>query len=162
MTARILSRPIDPLVIADQRTAADLGVEGAHAVHVVRPVRVDDRTWSTPSWITGRPFTALAQAAHFASTNNDKRIVGHALDLITELGSAAVVKLDSDRMEVLVGLLDEVADIVERVATRIETDDWSLCRCGEVEQQRDLDLKVAARLRKDATLVRRLRSKPEG
>ncbi|TJZ97134.1 hypothetical protein [Actinacidiphila oryziradicis] len=151
-------RYVDPSATADTiAKAADPATAGAENVHAVRPVRVDDREVVLPRFAPGRPLMALAQAAKYASGNGNQRITDHALDLITELGAATSADLDSPDMRVAVGVLDEAADILERVAARIETDGWSLCQCGE-DHQGGLDTKVAATMRGDADFARQLRA----
>jgi hypothetical protein len=153
-------RYVDPSAAADTiAEAADPETPGGENVHAVRPVRVDGREVVLPRFALGPPLMALAQAAKYASGNGNQRIADHALDLITELGAAATADLDSLDMRVAVGVLDEAADILDRVATRIEGGDWSLCQCGEDCDQRGLDTKVAATMRGDADFARRLRAR---
>ncbi|TJZ94744.1 hypothetical protein [Actinacidiphila oryziradicis] len=151
-------RYVDASATADTiAKASDPDTAGAENVHAVRPVRVDDREIVMPRFAPGRPLMALAQAAKYASGNGDRRITNHALDLITELGAATSANLDSPDMRVAVGVLDEAADILERVAAHIEAGGWSLCQCGE-DHQGGLDAKVAATMRGDADFARQLRA----
>lgn len=149
---------IDTGAVADRiAEAGSADTEGAHTVLAVRPVRVDARTVLAERWVAGHPLMALAQAAKYALSNGDTRLTQHALDLITELGAATVTGRGSDFLEIPVGVLDESADLIERVAGGIETNGWSLCPCGEDHGQSDLDAKVTVSLRGDAALARTLR-----
>jgi len=152
-------RYIEPSAIADQIAAVgDLDTEGAEDVHGIRPVRIDERTVPVPRWVCSRPLMALAQTAKYAANNEDSRIVQHALDLVFELGVAIGDDVDSDTVAIAVGVLDEAAQIIERVADRIETSGWSLCPCGEDHGQVSVDAKVPEALRADAELARRMRA----
>ncbi|MEU9000905.1 hypothetical protein [Streptomyces sp. NPDC048551] len=156
-------RYVEPSTIADQiAKAGDPAAEGAHAVHGVRPVRIDERTVTMPRWVCTRPLMALAQAVKYAANNGDSRTVQHAADLIFELGLVIGDDPDSDDVQIPVGVLDETADTLEHVAAHIETSGWSLCPCGEDHGQDHLDAKVPERLRSDAELARKMRAKADG
>jgi hypothetical protein len=122
---------VSPEVVADAiEAAADDSGEDAAAVHAVRPVRKDIRTVEVPTMALGRLVMAGAQAGKYASANRDGRSAAHAMDLVTELGSATVSASGGDLVDVPVGVLNELADLVERVAGRIDTGEWSICPCG--------------------------------
>ncbi|MDH6111382.1 hypothetical protein P3T36_004536 [Kitasatospora sp. MAP12-15] len=155
-------RYVEPETVADKiAEAAAHDTAGSESVDGVRPVRVDDRKVSMPRWIPGHQVMALAQAAKYAAVNGDSRSMAHALDLLTEVGAAAVADPDSDRIEIPVGLLDEAAEIIDSVAARIEDAGWSLCPCGEEHEQSALDVKVAGTFRRDADLARKLRAQAD-
>lgn len=156
-------RYIEPCAVADQIVkVSTVGTEGAHTVHGVRPVRVDDRTAFMSRWVCSRPLMALAQAVKYASSNGDSRTVQHAVDLIFEIGLAIGADSKSDTAGLPVGLLDEASEILERVSDCIETDGWSVCPCGEDHGQTEADARVPAVLRGDAELVRKIRAKADG
>lgn len=50
------------------------------------------------------------------------------MDLATELGAALAADRVGEETEVPVGLLDELAQVVE-------SEGWSICLCGEVHEQ---------------------------
>ncbi|WP_310728266.1 hypothetical protein [Streptomyces sp. N2A] len=102
---------------------------------------------------------ALAQAAKYASTNSDPRTTDHLLDLITELGSAALEDPDSAEAPLAVGILDEAVQLIEHVISHIAEGSWTLCPCGEDHGQQALDTKVAETMRGDVDLLRQLRAK---
>ncbi|MEU5417862.1 hypothetical protein [Streptomyces sp. NPDC020667] len=155
-------RYIEPAAVADQiAEASAVESEGAHAVHGVRPVRVDDRSACMPRWVCSRPLMALAQAVKYASNNGDTRTVQHAVDLIFEIGLAIGADRQDDTAGLPLGLLDEAAEIIERVAGRIETSGWSICPCGEDHGQNKADARVPDVLRGDADLVRKIRAKAD-
>lgn len=53
---RFALRYIEPSAVADQiAKASAVDTDGAHTVHGVRPVRVDDRTVFMPRWVCSRP-----------------------------------------------------------------------------------------------------------
>ena len=154
-------RYIEPSAVADQiAKATDVDTEGAHTVHGVRPVRLDDRTVHMPRWVCSRPLMALAQAVKYASNNDDSRTVQHATDLIFEIGLALGADSKSDDAGLPLGLLDEAAGIIERVADRIDNG-WSICPCGEEHGQSEADQRVPDVLRGDADLVRKIRAKAD-
>ncbi|MFF3959138.1 hypothetical protein ACFYY1_38990 [Streptomyces sp. NPDC001890] len=153
-------RYIEPSAVAEQiAQASAVDTDGAHTVHGVRPVRVDDRTVFMPRWVCSRPLMALAQAVKYASSNGDSRTVQHATDLIFEIGLAIGADSASDSAGLPLGLLDEAADIIEQVAGHIETDGWSVCPCGEEHGQTEADARVPGVMRGDAELVRKIRAK---
>ncbi|WP_331765368.1 hypothetical protein OG747_52940 (plasmid) [Streptomyces sp. NBC_01384] len=155
-------RYIEPSAVADQiAETSTVDTDGAHTIHGVRPVRVDDRTAYMPGWVCSRPLMALAQAVKYPSNNGDCRTVQHAVDLIFEIGLAIGVESESDAAGLPLGLLDEAAEIIERVADRIESNGWSVCPCGEEYGQGEADTKVPDVLRSDADLVRKIRAKAD-
>ncbi|MER6917064.1 hypothetical protein ABT354_35930 [Streptomyces sp. NPDC000594] len=151
-------RYIDPAHVADRiaRAGAE-STDGSEGAHGVRPFRRDARTVPTDRTVTGRPLMALAQAAKYATSNGDSRTAQHAIDLICEMG-AAIAELDQPLAPIPAGVWDETAQILERVAQRIEKDWWSVCPCGEDHGQGRLDAKVPSVMRDDAGLVRTVRA----
>lgn len=141
--------------------ASDQTLEGAEAVHAVRPVRVDARTVSAAVRVLGRLVMAAAQAGKYASLNGDGRAAAQAMDLATELGAALAADRVGGETEVPVGLLDELAQVVESVAGKVETEGWSICPCGHVHEQEDVDVKVVPVMRTDAALARQLRARAD-
>ncbi|MFF3159481.1 hypothetical protein [Streptomyces sp. NPDC057910] len=149
---------IDPSVIADQiAKAGDQSTDGSEGAHGIRPFRLDNRTVPTDRVVTGRPLMALAQAAKYATSNGDSRTAQHAIDLICEIGSA-IADLDNELAPVPAAVLDETAQILDRVADKIEKDGWSFCPCGEDHGQARADAAVPAVMRADAGLVRTVRA----
>ncbi|MCY0945682.1 hypothetical protein [Streptomyces antarcticus] len=155
-------RYIEPSVIADQiAKAGGPGAEGGEGAHGVRPVRIDAREVSLPRWVCSRPLMALSQAVKYAANNGDSRTVQHALDLIFELGLAIGADPDDNSVDIPVSVLDEAAQLIEHVASRIETGGWSLCPCGEDHGQGQVDAKVPETLRADAELARKMRARAD-
>ena len=148
---------VTPEAVADLITqAADERLAGAQDVHAVRPVRVDARTVPAGLSTLGRLVMAAAQAGKYAATNHDGRAAAHLMDLATELGAALAT---DDGPMVPVGVLDELADHLDRTAARIDEGEWSICPCGENHDQDDVDTGAARTMRHDATLARNLRRK---
>jgi hypothetical protein len=141
--------------------ASDQTLEGAAAVHAVRPVRVDARTVSAAVRVLGRLGMAAAQAGKYVSLNGDGRTAAQAMDLATELGAALAADRTCEETEVPVGLLDELAQLVESVAGKVEAEGWSICPCGEVHEQEEVDVKVVPVMRGDVALGHRLRSRAD-
>jgi hypothetical protein len=151
-------RYIDPSVIADQIAKAGAeSTDGAEGAHGIRPFRLDNRTVPTDRCVTGRPLMALAQAAKYATTNGDSRTAQHAIDLICEIGSA-IADLDNELAPVPAAVLDETAQILDRVADKIEKEGWRVCPCGEDHGQARADAAVPAVMRDDADLLRTVRA----
>jgi hypothetical protein len=145
---------VTPEAVADFiAQAADEQRAGAEDVHAVRPVRIDARTVPADLGTLGRLVMAAAQAGKYAATNHDGRAAAHLMDLATELGAA----LTTDDGPVLpVGVLDELADHLDRTIARIEKGEWSICLCGEDHEQNNVDAGAARTMRHDATLARNL------
>ncbi|MFE2426992.1 hypothetical protein ACFXJ5_09595 [Streptomyces sp. NPDC059373] len=141
--------------------ASDQTLEGAEAVHAVRPVRVDARTVSAAVRVLGRLVMAAAQAGKYASLNGDGRTAAQAMDLATELGAALAADRAGEETGIPVGLLDELAQLVESVAERVESEGWSICPCGEQHEQDEVDDKVAGVMRGDAALARELHTQAD-
>ena len=99
---------------------------------------------------------AAAQAGKYAATNHDGRAAAHLMDLATELGAALAT---DDGLIVPVGVLDELADHLDRTIARIEKGEWSICPCGGDYDQDDVDTGAARTMRHDATLARDLRQR---
>jgi hypothetical protein len=104
---------------------------------------------------------AAAQAGKYASVNGDGRTAAHAMDLATEIGSALSSGSSDGLADVSRGLLDELAQLVETVAERVECNSWSVCPCGEPHEQGDIGEKVVFVMRADAVLARSLRRQSE-
>ena len=141
--------------------ASDQSLEGAEAVHAVRPVRIDARTVSAAVRVLGRLVMAAAQAGKYASLNGDGRTAAQAMDLATELGAALAVDRAGEETGIPVGLLHELAQLVESVAGKVESEGWSVCPCGEPHEQDEVDDKVAGVMRGDAALARELRAQAD-
>ncbi|MDX3066737.1 hypothetical protein PV518_31945 [Streptomyces sp. ND04-05B] len=124
--------------------ASDQTLEGAEAVRAVRPVRVDARTVSAAVRALRRLVMAVAHAGKYASLNGDGCAAAQAMDLATEFGAALAADRVGEETEVPVGLLDELAQVVESVARKVEVEGWSICPCGRVHEQEDVDVKVGA------------------
>jgi hypothetical protein len=155
-------RYIEPSAVADQiAEATDTDTEGAHTVHGVRPVRIDDRTVHMPRWVCSRPLMALAQAVKYASNNGDSRTVEHAADLIFEIGLALSVDSKIDDAGLPIGLLDEAAEIIERVADHIDNNGWSICLCDEEHGQSEADQRVPDVMHGDVELIRKIRAQAD-
>ncbi|MFE8910862.1 hypothetical protein [Streptomyces globisporus] len=105
---------------------------------------------------------ALAQAIKYASNNDDSRTVQHAADLIFEIGLALGADSKRDDAGLPLGFLDEAAEIIERVADRIDNNGWSICPCGEEHGQSDADQRVPDVMRGDAELIRKIRAQADG
>jgi hypothetical protein len=149
---------VTPEMVADLIVAAaDPSAQGAERVHAARPVRVDSRRVVVPVGTLGRLVITAAQTGKYAVLNGHGRVAEQAMDLATELGNAIRIGGEAGEGEVPVGALDELADLAERSATRIEEGEWSICPCGEQHEQDELDAKVAAVWRRDAALARELR-----
>ncbi|UIX32054.1 hypothetical protein [Streptomyces sp. GQFP] len=153
---------VSPEVVADAiAAAADDSNEDASAVHAVRPVRLDARTVEVPTMALGRLVMAGAQAGKYAAANRDSRSAAHVMDLVTELGSATVSASGSELVEVPVGVLDELADLIERVLGRVDSGHWSICPCGVPHEQEDLDRLVLVAMSQDVGITRGLRAKAD-
>lgn len=136
--------------------------QGAAGPHAVRPVRIDDRTVSAPVESLGHLVTAAAQAGKCASLNDDGAAAAHLLDLATEIGAALVKRHADGAAEIPVGVLDELAGLVDTVADRIETDGWSICPCGDDHDQSEVDAGSVPVMRHHAALARGLREQAAG
>ncbi len=109
---------------------------GAAAPHVVRPVRRDDRMVNAPVELLGHLVMAAAQGGKYAGLNGDGAAAAHLLDLATEIGAALVKRHSGGRAEIHVGVLDEIAHLVDAVAERVESSGWSVCPCGKQHDQK--------------------------
>ncbi|GAA3299545.1 hypothetical protein [Streptomyces cinereospinus] len=153
---------VSPEMVADAiATAADDSNEDASAVHAVRPVRLDTRTVDVPTMALGRLVMAGAQAGRYAAANDDSRAAAHVMDLVTELGSAMVSARGGELVAVPVGVLDELAELVERVVGRVDAGEWSICPCGEPHEQEEVDRRVVIAMSQDAAIVRELQTKAD-
>ncbi|MFF3690002.1 hypothetical protein [Streptomyces sp. NPDC002187] len=153
---------VSPEMVADAiAAAADDSNEDASAVHTVRPVRLDARKVDVPTMALGRLVMAGAQAGKYAAANHDNRTAAHAMDLVTELGSATVSASGGELVEVPVGVLDELADLVQRVVGRVDAGAWSICPCGEPHEQDEVDRRVVVAMSQDAAIARELQAKAD-
>ncbi|MFF1696470.1 hypothetical protein ACFVXC_23125 [Streptomyces sp. NPDC058257] len=55
--------------------------------------------------------------------------------------------------------MDEAAEIIARVADRIDNNGWSICPCGEEHGQSEAGQRVPDVMRDDAELIRKSRAK---
>ncbi|AXG79371.1 hypothetical protein [Streptomyces paludis] len=154
---------VTPEAVAEiiMRAATD-DDQGAAGPHAVRPVRVDDRVIAAPVESLGHLVTAAAQAGKYACVNNDGAATAHLLDLATEIGAALVKRYAHGAAEIPVGVLDELAGVVDAVADRVDSDGWSICPCGEDHGQAEVDVGIVRVMRYHAALARGLREQPAG
>ncbi|MFE7312808.1 hypothetical protein ACFU7T_06830 [Streptomyces sp. NPDC057555] len=152
---------ITPEAVAEviMRATSEDDQRGAHAV---RPVRIDDRTVSAPVEALGHLVMAASQAGKYASLNDDGPVAAHLLDLATEIGAALVKHHADGAAKIPVGVLDELAELVDTVADRIEEEGWSICPCGEDHGQNEVDAGTVPVMRHHAGLARGLREQPAG
>lgn len=150
---------VTPEVVADLVVEA-AGPDAASA-HSVRPVRVDDRMISVSVEHLGHLVTAAAQAGKYVGTNGGGPAAAHLLDLATEIGAALVHRHSDDAADLPVGVLDELAHLVDAVAACVESGDWSICPCGRDHGQRDTDTGTTSILRHHAALTHGLCRKGE-
>ncbi|MDQ0908760.1 hypothetical protein QFZ22_004745 [Streptomyces canus] len=146
-------------IIMKAASEDDQGVSGPHAV---RPVRIDDRTVSAPVESLGHLVMAASQAGKYAGLNDDGAAAAHLLDLATEIGAALVRNHADGAVEISMGVLDELAELVDSVADRVETSGWSICPCGDDHDQRSVDVGTVTVMRHHAALARGLRGQADG
>ncbi|MFC8350318.1 hypothetical protein [Streptomyces sp. NPDC057280] len=146
-------------IIMKAASEADQGVSGPHAV---RPVRIDDRTVSAPVESLGHLVMAASQAGKYAGLNDDGAAEAHLLDLATEIGAALVKNHADGAAEISVGVLDELAELVDTVADHVETSGWSICPCGDDHDQRRVDICTVRVMRHHAALARGMREQASG
>jgi hypothetical protein len=137
--------------------AAAEDAQGATTPHAVRPVRIDDRMVSAPVESLGHLIMAASQAGKYASLNDDGAAAAHLLDLATEIGAALVNRHADGAAEIPVGVLDELAGLLDTVADRVEADGWSICPCADVHGQDKVDVGTSPVMRLHASLARGLR-----
>jgi hypothetical protein len=137
----------------------DQGVAGPHAV---RPVRIDDRTVSASVESLGHLVMAASQAGKYAGVNDDGAAAAHLLDLATEIGAALVRSHTGGLVDIPVGVLDELAGLVNAVADHVEADGWSVCPCGDDHGQHEVDAGTVPVMRHHAALARGLREQAAG
>ncbi|MCZ1020305.1 hypothetical protein [Streptomyces noursei] len=142
--------------------AATQDDQEATSLHAVRPVRIDDRVVSAPVEALGHLVMAASQAGKYASLNEDGPAAAHLLDLATEIGAGLVKRHADGAAEIPVGILDELAELVDSVADRIEGDGWSICPCGEDHGQEETDAGAIPVMRHHAALARGLREQAAG
>jgi hypothetical protein len=133
-----------------------------HRPHAVRPVRIDDRTVSASVESLGHLVMAASQAGKYAGVNDDGAAAAHLLDLATEIGAALVKSHTGGSVEIPVGVLDELAGLVNAVADHVEADGWSVCPCGDDHGQHEVDAGTVPVMRKHAALARGLRGPAAG
>ncbi|MFD4256435.1 hypothetical protein ACFWR9_02095 [Streptomyces sp. NPDC058534] len=153
---------VTPEAVAELIMAAAAEEHGVSRPHAMRPVRVDDRTVGVPVEAVGHLVMAASQAGKYAGANGDGAASEHLLDLATEFGAALVTDHTDGAAEIPVGVLDEAAELVDTVAGRIESREWSLCPCGEDHGQGDVDAGTVPVMRHHAALARSLRAKACG
>ncbi|WP_051846029.1 hypothetical protein [Streptomyces sp. NRRL F-5053] len=154
---------VTPEAIADVITKATAEEKKrASAVHAVRPVRIDNSTVHVPVEALGHLIMAASQAAKYATLNSADAAAAHLLDLATEAGAALVKHHAEGAAEVEVGVLDELAGLVDEVAERTEAEDWSICPCGEEHGQSVTDASTVPVMRHHAALARGLRDNEQG
>jgi len=131
--------------------------------HEARPVgTVDDHTVSVPVEALGHLVMAASQAGKYASLDDDGPAVAHLLDLATEIGAALVRHRADGVARILVGALDELAELVDTVADRIEENGWNIWPCGEGHDQDEVDAGTTPVMRNHAALARGLREQAAG
>jgi hypothetical protein len=154
---------VTPEVVAEFiMKAANEDDQGVSSPHAMRPVRIDDRTVSAPVESRGHLVMAASQADKYAGLNDDGAAAAHLLDLATEIGAALVDNHADGAAEVQVGVVDELAVLVDSVADRVEKDGWSICPCGEEHGQDEVDFGTVAVMRSHAALARGLRDQAAG
>jgi hypothetical protein len=156
---------VTPEAIADAITKATAEEKKrAPTMHSVRPVRIDDGTVHAPiasrcsatsSWRHRKPRSTPTSTPGGAEA-------AHLLDLATEVGAALVKRHTEGAADVEVGVLDELAGLVDKVADRVESGEWSICPCGEDHGQSETDSGTVPIMRYHADLARRLRNGEPG
>ncbi len=105
---------------------------------------------------------AASQAGKYAGLNDDGAAAAHLLDLATEIGAALVKNHADGAAEISVGVLDELAELVDNVADQVETSGWSICPCDDDHGQRSVDVGTVPVMRHHAALARGLRERAAG
>lgn len=101
---------------------------------------------------------ALAQAAKYATTNGDSPTGQHAIDLICEIGDA-ITEPDRPLALIPAGVLDETAQILDRVAPKIEKDGGASARAARATARAEsMPMSPPGIMRDDAGLVRTARA----
>ncbi|MFH8586066.1 hypothetical protein ACH4GP_16890 [Streptomyces celluloflavus] len=136
--------------------------ERAAPPHAIRPVRIEDSTVSASVEVLGHLVMAASQAGKYASLNNAGPAAAHLLDLATEIGAALVKRHAGGSAAIPVGILDELAELVDTVADRIEENGWTICPCGEDHDQKEVDAGTVPVMRHHAALARGLREQAAG
>lgn len=149
---------VTPEAIADAIAKATAEEKNrAPALHAVRPVRIDNSTVHATVEALGHLVMAASQAAKYAGLNSGGAAAAHLLDLATEIGAALVKHHEGGAVDVEVGVLDELAGLVDEGADRVEAEGWSICPCGEEHGQSETDSGTVPVMRHHAALARRLR-----
>jgi hypothetical protein len=146
-------------IIMKAASEDDQGVSGPHAM---RPVRIEDRTVSAPVESLGHLAMAASQAGKYAGLNDDGAAAAHLRDLATEIGAALVQNHAGGAVEISVGVLDELAELVDTVADQVETSGWSICPCDEDHGQHTVDVGTVQVMRHHAALARGFREQAAG
>ncbi|MFI1890102.1 hypothetical protein [Streptomyces jumonjinensis] len=150
-------RLVTPEAVADViLKAAAHREEGAAPPHAVRPVRIDDRTVNVPVESLGHLVMAASQAGKHATLNGDGPAAAHLLDIATEIGAALVKRHRDGAAEVPVGVFAELAELVDSVADRVEAEGWSICPCGEMHGQNEVNSGTVPVMRHHVALALRL------
>jgi hypothetical protein len=136
-----------------RRLAAQIAEAADHGLQGIRPLR-DGRTVAFPAWTAGRLIGGLSQAVKYAAANGDTETPGRAADLLTELGIALLTSRGAAAITVDHGCLTETAGLLEQVAGRIATGEWSSCPCEVDHGQATLDARVAPAMHQDAAFAR--------
>ncbi|WP_199848087.1 hypothetical protein [Streptomyces dysideae] len=153
---------VTPEAVADIiMKAATEDEHGAAAPHAVRPVRIDDRVVDSPVESLGHLVMATSQAGKYASLNGDGPAAAYLLDLATEIGAALVQHHSGGRAAIPLGVLDEVAQLVDAVADHVQADGWSVCPCGEPHGQHETDAGAINAMRHHAALAREMRQQAD-
>ncbi|GAA2606166.1 hypothetical protein [Streptomyces axinellae] len=154
---------VTPEVIADSIVKATAEEQRrTPAVHAVRPVRIDDGAVNVPVESLGHLVMAASQAGKYAGLNSGGAAAAHLLDLATEIGAALAKGHAEGAAAVEVGVLDELAGLVDEVANRVESGDWSICPCGEDHGQAETDSGAVPVMRYHTDLARQLRNGEPG
>ncbi|MEU9624781.1 hypothetical protein ACIO8F_32975 [Streptomyces sp. NPDC087228] len=155
---------VTPEAVAEiiRKAAAEDNRGASVGPHAMRPVRIDVRTVSVSVESLGHLVMAASQAGKYASINDDGAAAAHLLDLATEIGAALVKQHADGAAEIAVGVLDELAGLVDAVADRIEDDGWSICPCGEEHDQGRADIGALPVMRRHAAMARGLGDQVDG
>ncbi|WP_327354438.1 hypothetical protein [Streptomyces sp. NBC_01304] len=76
-------------------------------------MRIDDRTVGVPAEAAGHLVMAASQAGKYAGLNDEGATSAHLPDLATEIGATPVKRFVDGAAEIQVGVLDELAELVE-------------------------------------------------
>lgn len=141
-------RCIEPSMMAD--VIAEAAGMTPDSPGTLRSAENTGASVSVPRWVTGHQVMALAQAAKYSTNNLDVHTAQAAMDLLTEIGAASVDDPDSAHITIPRRVLTEAAEVVDHVASHVESGAWSGCGQGT------LDAEAVMSLRSDASLARQL------